>query len=139
MKMLFAALILALSFGCASIENNPNTAGLIGFAATNEFIKKLDTDEERAARAHRIVVVAETAKAVADGESITVAIVEQAVRDAIQWDELNAADQYQVEMLITLIGDEVESRVGAGILEETALTAVDVILDNVIMAAKLYE
>lgn len=138
MKLIFAALVLMLSFGCSTIEDNPNTTGLIGFVATNEFIKKLDDEDDRAIRASKIIEVSRAAQRAAEGEIVTVVLVEEAVRNAVDWKGMKPADLYQANLLIELIGDEVELRVGTGVLKIDQLVVVDVVLENVIMAASFY-
>ena len=129
--ILIFALFISTGMGCASFGQNQDAAKLATQYAT---LKVIDGDAERAARIS--AVIADTLE-VLDNSAITVAAVESAVREQIEWSELDPADTLLANALIESVRIELEARVGSGALDEEQTVRVRAVLMWISDAAKL--
>lgn len=131
---LAAALMLASISGCTTLKQNPQSAGLVVKYATLKFVEKAGDAEAQAARAVRVRIVAEDVQKFATGESVTIAALEAAVRARLPAD-LSPADRFLVDGLIIAVMQELQERVGAGLLSSEQLLEVKQVIGWVIEAS----
>lgn len=133
-KALATLAVIAVLFvptGCASFGENTDSARLATQYAT---LKVIDGDVDRADRIEEIVARSLT---VLDGGSITVAAVESAVRSSVDWSSLDAADTLLADALIVAVRDELNARVGSGVLDSDSAIQVRTVLEWVASAAAM--
>lgn len=129
--LILSLALISMGAGCASLENNPEIARLAVQAAT---LRVIGGDQERA---DRVEYIAKHAASVLGGERVSVTFVETAVRSKIRWDELDPHNVLLAEALISSVRDELEARIGAGVLDQEKLVQVRVVLSWVADAAAL--
>lgn len=116
------------------------SARLVAQYATMKYIGKAGGEEERRARAIRVVNVTLHAQGLVDsGITTTIPLIEQAVRDSIDWSRFDLADRMLVDSLIALIRQELEARMGkaGSVLGEDQRIAVSQMLGWVMSAAQI--
>lgn len=126
-------LSLCLVAGCSTIENNPNTARLaVGYAT----LKLLENSAPTVREARRVKInqIATEAKALVTGESVPLSLLESVVRSKIDFTKLSPADAYLADALIAAVMQELQNRVGEGLLDPKQSLVVASVLDWVIEA-----
>ena len=99
-------------------------------------LKLIESDDDPAAKAARIRLVAHEALYLTDRDDrVTAALIESAVRRTINWGALSLADRMAADALSTAIREEVEARVGSGDLDPEAVISVQTVLSWVIEAS----
>lgn len=124
LELLMALTVLA---GCAAIEERPMTSRLVVTYAT---MKVIDGAEMPIEKADRVAAVADVALGLlSDDKPVLIAAIEEAVRAAIPWGDLDNADVILANALITAVAEELQSRVDdRGMLGgESLLTAREVL------------
>lgn len=129
-----AALCASLA-GCSVYERNPDVANLAIKYAT---MKVIDAAADPSAKAERIVEVVQTAIDVTADEAVLISAIEQAVRNAVDWDSLARPDALLAHELINVVSDRLQERVGEGLISGERLITVREVLDSVIEAAEFY-
>lgn len=144
----FLALLAALTLGgCASMQQTgaalstaPQSAKIVVQYAAMKFIEKAGAPSAQQARAARVVDVAGKVQGLIDAGLVSTApLIEQAVRDSINWSQFSPADRLLVDNLIALVRQELEARIGsAGApLDSQQLIVVRDLLGWVVAAARL--
>lgn len=124
---LVAALQLA---GCSTIERHENTARLAVTYATLKGVEKgLDPVRTRA--------VAESAKAIVSGEAVTLTGLQEAIAAELAGLELSPADRMLANVLVSAIAQELQLRIGTGVLSPEQKVEVGQVLQWVIDATAL--
>lgn len=122
MRNFLLVLVVALSItGCASMQQTgaalttaPQSAKIVVQYATMKYIEKAGTYPAQQSRAMRVIDVASRAQIFVEaGTASTVPLLEQAVRDGIDWSRFTPADRLLVDNIITLVRQELEARIGA--------------------------
>lgn len=128
-----AVFIGLLVVGCTVLENSPVTARLTVSYATLKVIENAPTEQQQARR-ERIHDIASDAKTIVSGEAVTIALLEAAIRERIDTSKLSPADAFLANALIETVMQELLTRVGTGMLDQTQVIAVNTVLDWVIEA-----
>lgn len=124
-------LVLALQLaGCGTLERHENTARLAVTYATLKGVEKgLDPVRTRA--------VAESAKAIVSGEAVTLVGLQEAISTELAGLELSPADRMLANALISAIAQELQLRIGTGVLSPDQRVQVGEVLQWVIDATYL--
>ena len=133
-KLVLAALAVLLVSGCSvlqTVEDSPLAAQLVVQQAA---LRVIDEDTVRAQRVVEIVV--ETRPYVDEG-SITLAMLDQAVRAQIEWERLALADRLLLEAVLDQARADMELRFGAGVLDPEARASVVRVFDWIEDAATM--
>lgn len=126
---MFAILGLQLA-GCGTLERHENTARLAVTYATLKGIEKgLDPVRTRA--------VAESAKAIVSGEAVTLTALQEAISGELKGMELSPADRMLADALVGAIAQELQLRIGTGVLSPEQKVQVGEVLQWVISATDL--
>lgn len=135
---LCAALVAALSLcilpGCKS---DTDSARLVVTYATLKVIEQGGDTADQARRAARIRAIAGDVQALVEGESVTIGLLETAVRAKLAALPLSPADTFLANELVRLVMAELEARVGAGVLDPEQRIKVAAVLGWVLEAAAL--
>lgn len=127
-----ALLGLAFLSACSTLNEHENTARLTTQYAT---IKVIDGD---VGRAERVEDIASDVRAYASSEAhLTVDLLIGAIRDRIDWGDLDAADTLLLTTLIDELRAELMRRLGPGVLPEDLRLAADTVAEWVIAAARM--
>jgi hypothetical protein len=126
---MFAILGLQLA-GCGTLERHENTARLAVTYATLKGIEKgLDPVRTRA--------VAESAKAIVSGEAVTLTGLQEAISGELGGLDLSPADRFLADALVSAIAQELQLRIGTGVLSPEQKVEVGQVLQWVISATDL--
>lgn len=126
---MFAILGLQLA-GCGTLERHENTARLAVTYATLKGIEKgLDPVRTRA--------VAESAKAIVSGEAVTLTALQEAISTELAGLDLSPADRFLADALVGAIAQELQLRIGTGVLSPEQKVEVGEVLQWVISATDL--
>lgn len=128
-----ALLALFLS-GCASLEKHENTAKLAVTYAALKYVEQAGDASAQSARAAKIRSLVEEVRGVAKGDSVTVAALQAYVLGKLPAG-LSPADRYLAHALVQAVAEELQERVGGGLLSEEQLLQVELILGWIIEAA----
>lgn len=137
----FNGLLLALTVlvivalmlpGCASLERGDATARL---AVTYAALKTIESGDDPAARAAEVAAIARDAQRFLDSETVTVALLEHAVRSRLPAD-LSPADRLLADALVDAVVAELETRVGLGVLDAGQRLVVNQVLGWIVGAAE---
>src|SRR5688572_8583949 len=121
-KKLFALVgSLFLVTGCASFEKHNATARLIVTAATLKGI-------EQGWDVERVRAIVTSAKALAAGTEVTVGVLEIAIAKQLDGLELSPADRLLADALVQIIAEELQARIGLGVLKPEQRVMVDQVL-----------
>lgn len=134
MRKLLAVIILVLTAGCASTgENSQLTESLFVKYATAKVIAN-NPD-----KAVAVLDLVEQAKQYVDSDTGTVSIaaLDQAARDRIPWDRLDAADQMLVDAVLVEARQRLEQAIGDGILDADQRVRLSRVLGWIEQAAAL--
>ena len=128
---LAASCMLAALAGCASGPGvSENTARLAVTYATMKGIEQgLDPVRTRA--------VAESAKAVISGEAVTLTGLQEAISTELAGLDLSPADRMLASLLVSTIAQELQARIGTGVLDPEQKVKVAEVLQWVIDATYL--
>lgn len=130
---------LALS-GCTSVQNfldgGNGASKLVVQYATLKYIGRAGDEAAQAARALRVQSVVDEVREVAHGDDVYISTLVNYVTAKLP-NDLDAADRLLATALIGAVAQELEARVGDGVLDPEKLIAVDTLLGWVIDAAKL--
>lgn len=134
LELLMALTVLA---GCTAIQERPMTSRLVVTYAT---MKVIDGAEMPFEKADRVAAVADVALGLlSDDSPVLIAAIEEAVRAAIPWDELDSADAMLADALILTVSEELKSRVDdRGMLGGESLLTAREVLTWVRQAAEAY-
>lgn len=124
--------------GCETLEKSPGTASLVVQYATAKVIESGKTADERSARAARIKTIAEEARTWFDGEDVTIGFLEAAAQARIAKLNLGAADTLLANGLVQVIVQELQKKVGEGVLSPESKMTVSQVLGWIVGAADLY-
>lgn len=132
MKTIILFLVASLFLvGCSSTGDRRNPIASI--AVQYAVAKVVDKNTEKAQRV--LAIVSETRKLIAGEQASTVAMLEQIVRDQIEWSKLDAADAVLVNALIDEVRFQLEDRLGDSELVGDKVLVVDEVLGWVERAA----
>lgn len=101
-------------------------------------MKVIEKADDPADKAIRIVAVAEQALEVASTEGVLIAVVQEAVKESIDWASLSPADTLLANELINLVAEDLNDRVDSGVLEGESMLTARRVLEAVIEATELY-
>ena len=132
LKLAFLGLLALALTSCALVER-ADTAKLVVDIAV---LKTIEAGDNPAARALRIIDVAQGALAYVHGDT-TLDAVEQAVRSEIDWQSLSVSDRVLANYLIETVGQEMRARIGKGVIPPDKIVAVRTVLEWVIDAARM--
>lgn len=117
---------------CATLER---MGGGARAAVQYAVMRYLDGDARRAGDARRIIVeVRPLARGTASLEALA-----RAVEELIPWDALDLADAVLLSELLTVLHDELERRIGEGVLEPDQVERVERVIDWIDDAAARVE
>lgn len=133
--LIVAALVMALLPGCKTLDRHEASTSLVVKYATMKVIEKAGDAEAQGARAVRIRAIASDVEQYAAGESVTIAALEAAVRAKLP-SGLSPADRLLADALVQTVGQELQARVGSGLLSAEQLVQVKKVLGWVIEAAE---
>jgi hypothetical protein len=136
-SVLAAAAALA-SVGCETLEKSPNTASLVVQYATAKVIEAGKTADERSARAVRIKSIATEAKTWFDGDDVTVGLLQAAAQARLAKLNLGPADLLLANGLVGVVVEELQKKVGEGVLSPEQKMTVSQVLAWIVGAADLY-
>lgn len=134
MKALLAVVILALA-GCASFSGSSAAEKLIVQVATMKFI---ESGEDRAAKAARIVKAAAQARVWLDTDGVTIADLHSAMMARIASADLEPSDKLLAAALVDVVAAELDVRIGAGVISPEKRATVNAVLSWVEQAASFY-
>jgi hypothetical protein len=132
--MKYLILSLLLLTGCASFNSG---GGAERLAITYATMKYVESSNQPAERAERVIAVAEEAKSFLDTGTASLDLLQAAVVERLPAD-LSAADRLLANALIQTIVAELQTRVGAGIIPPDQAYQVSTVLGIVIDAAEAY-
>lgn len=134
-EMLFLLVpgLAAWGAGCAQIPPvlRGGARAVIQYAVT----RYLGEDPHRAQEARRIIV---EVRPLAQGAS-TLEALAQAVEARIPWQRLDLADAVLLAELLTVLRDELESRIGDGLLDPARVERIENVIDWIDAAARRVE
>ena len=107
-------LVLSACSALSQIESSPMTSQLITNQITLRFIAGSDDPVERAARVRE--VVEKVRGQVSAGKSFTLADLDEAVRDEIDWQALSPADQELLNFGLTKASAAIAELIGEGVI-----------------------
>lgn len=134
-RFIVPAILAVLLSACSTTGGQPSNATtelLVQYAT----LKVIANNPERA---QRVVTIAQQAlDQLSDPTaSVTVALIENAVRSQIHWEKLDPADTLLANALISMVHDELVARVGDGLLPADKLVQVKAVLEWVVAAGAL--
>lgn len=132
MKQAIITLVaVALLAGCAALQRQDPTARLTVQYATLKYIA------EDASKAARVAEIAQDARDSLDAGSVTLSLLDAALRERIDWSRLDTADRLLLDSLLVMLRDELEHRFGDGLLDGDARVQIRVVADWIIQAAAM--
>lgn len=138
MKILFViAALLGLS-GCStlkSIEQSPIAARIVTSQLTMRYIESAD---DKAARAVKVATFADEARTWLDFENVTVPVLKSRLLVKLGAADLSPADRDLANDFSAYLTSGLESKLGAGPLDDTGKATVNTLLDWVISATQAY-
>ena len=136
MKNIIAVLSMcALMAGCGTLRERPAAAQLVTQFAVLKYAERFE-EGARAERMGRIRSIATTVKGLAEGET-TLPLLQAAVASQLDKAGLSPADRLLADGLVQLIAQELQSRIGAGVLSPEQLVAVRKVMDWIVSAATI--
>lgn len=136
--MLALSLCTVLLLGCGSTPT-PEQSLLIDVLARRAAVEYIDHRSNPAKSAERVVEVCDQLLAVTDGDTTaTVTLLQELVRDAADFDDMNPIDRADAEMLLSFVSGYVQAKLGED-LDATKLVAVRDIFMAVRDGAVLYQ
>jgi len=139
-KLMVSALAAAavMCASCATLEANPNTVTLVTEYAVAKVIEVGKTSEERLTRATRIKKIAGDAQTWLNGEGVTIDILQIAAQVQIEKLNLDVADTILANALVQTIVQDLQKKIGAGVIPPDKLTKVNELLGWVVTACTMY-
>lgn len=131
MRLIIIATALVALSGCASFSGSP-TEKLVTQVAVMKFI------ESNPANADRIEKAAAVARTWLDTDGVTLADLERAMADRIAASDLEPSERLLAAALTEVIADELDVRIGAGVLDPERKQTVNTVLTWVEQAASFY-
>jgi hypothetical protein len=132
--LLTVCFMLLLLSGCSVLQSmNPDTRQL---AFTYATAKAINGDQERADRV--IELVERGREFVERSDSVTISALYEGVRERINWQGLDPADQILISAILTTARDRLNEEVGVGALDESQRLRVLTVLDWIEGAARGY-
>lgn len=133
-KLVIIPLLLILT-ACAIGSGSTASEKLIVQAATMKFIESSD---DRAAKAVRIVRAAETARTWLDSDGVTIDELQTAMLERIASADLEPSDKLLASALVEVVVAELNTRIGEGIISPEKRATVNAVLSWVEQAASFY-
>jgi uncharacterized protein YceK len=134
MRLILIAAALAVLSGCASFQGSA-TEKLIVQAATMKFIESSD---DRASKAVRIVAAAGQARVWLDTDGVTISDLKSAMLERIVAADLDPSDKLLASALVDVVVAELDLRIGAGVISPEKKATVNAVLGWVESAAAFY-
>lgn len=131
-----AVIIVGTHSGCATLDKHPAATALVVQVATLKYIEQAPPDE-RAARAARVVAVADAVQVAADGASLSIDGLAQLAIQRIP-PTLAPSDRALAVGLVMVLQQELTARIGAAGLDPGALVNLRSVLGQVKSAAMFY-
>lgn len=105
-------IVIAMAFvvGCATMQADSGSARLAVQYGTLKYIKN-DTQ-----KASRVAAKVDAALEIVNNNLTTIAALDTAVRDSIEWQSLSIEDKMLLDALLTEVRHEMERRIGDGVL-----------------------
>lgn len=128
------ALLIAVVFlvGCATMDNNMRSQLAVGYA-TDKIIK------ERPERAMRVIEQVQKARTlITNPDPVSIASLDTAVKESIDWSKLDAADRVLVSALLIEARERLEYEIGEGMLDADQRVKVMAVLDWIDQSARRY-
>jgi hypothetical protein len=133
MWLITLALSVVLT-GCAAINNGSPAAKTAIQAAT---LKVIGGDPDRAQRVHELAGEVPALMDGAAGDATTMDAVEKRVREEIQWQYLDQAEQLVASNLVDAVRAEIEARIEGGSLDPDDRVAVRTVMQWIRKAAAM--
>lgn len=131
MKAFLAILLTLAVTGCAFLDAvEPDTKQLAVQYAT---IKVIDGDTTKRDRV--LELVERGRKYVTQDDSVTIAALDQGVRDLIRWDSMDAADRLLIDNIIINARERMADEIGSGLLNAEQKAKVLTVFDWIESAA----
>jgi membrane peptidoglycan carboxypeptidase len=127
-QIVVVGLALALT-GCATGGGEPPSTLTEQLVIQYAVLKVVGDNPEKA---QRVSKVAHDAKTFLNGDGVTLAALQAAVHDKIDWTKLDAADTLLVNALLAEVDRQLQINLGAGVLNPEALVQVNAVLDWII-------
>ena len=135
MKKLMTMFLMSvlLAAGCATSTTAGGKSDAVKHAgasfvvqfATMKYISNVKSPDAQRARAERVIAAVSVARSIADGgAAAAIPDIELAVRDAIDWTKISAADRLLIDNLIMLVRAELVDRFSDGTLRPEQVLAV---------------
>ena len=124
------SMLMLMLVGCVTIPDTFSAK----FAVQQGTLRALDEDPEKAARA--LEILEKVRPAVAE-ETVTVGVIDQYVRDQISWENLSMADAQLLIVLLDRMKEELEVRIGSGVLNPDQRESMERVMDWIQEAAEL--
>jgi uncharacterized protein YceK len=134
-RIILAVLVTVVLSGCASFGTSGATEKLIVQAATMKFIESSD---DRAGKAVRIVRAADQARIWLDTDGVTIADLQSAMMARINAADLEPSDKLLAAALVDVVAAELDVRIGAGVISPDKRATVNAVLAWVEQAASFY-
>src|SRR5690606_22320719 len=134
-RIILAVMATVVLSGCASFGTSGATEKLIVQAATMKFIESSD---DRAGKAARIVKAAAQARVWLDADGVTVADLHGAMIERIAGADLDPSDKLLAAALVDVVVAEINVRIGEGIISPDKRATVNAVLAWVEQAASFY-
>lgn len=136
MRSIIIAAIAAITLSaCATGSGSNASEKLIVQAATMKFIESSD---DRAAKATRIVKAADQARVWLDSDGVTIADLQVAMLERIAAADLEPSDKLLASALVEVVVAELNVRIGDGIISPDKRATVNAVLTWVEQAASFY-
>jgi hypothetical protein len=118
---------------CKTLEQRETGVRIVVTYGTAKFIEKAGTAEAQAARAEKIRTVAQDIRTFMEGNTVTLGLLEAAIRDRLPAN-LSPADRVLVNELIALIMMELRAKMDDGLLKPEQKVIVVKVIDWVTLA-----
>lgn len=129
---------ITLLSGCSTLRSQPTTSSLVVTYAASKVIEAAPTPDERLRRAQRIKSIVGEARTWLQGEGMTVELLESAARNRLATLNLSPADAMLATALVQIAVQDLQEKIGAGVVSPDQLVTVNQLLDWIDSAAKLY-
>lgn len=138
MRTFVGLIAMALLPGCTTLSSQPTTSSLVVTYAAAKVIEAGNTPDERLNRAQRIKAIVAEARTWLTGEAVTVGLLENAARARLAQLNLSPADSMLANTLVQIAIEDLQMKVGAGVISPDQLLTVNQLLDWIEAAAELY-
>lgn len=129
---------IAVLCGCSTLTSQPTVSSLAVTYAAAKVIEAAPTPDERLARAERIKSIVGEARTWLNGEGVTVGLLESAARARLAELNLSPADTMLANTLVQIAVQDLQEKIGAGVIAPDQLVTVNELLDWIETATEMY-